>query len=1371
VLVLVTGLALLAVAAALVSFNTPQGRFLIEAVTEWATHGGVRLRGLAGRFPDHLRLGQLTISDPQGAWLRADGVILDWSPLQLIKGRLLIERATAQAIEVLRRPHYPARSARPSTGSPFRLPFTIQADRLDLPYVHLSAALAGHPVAARIEGNGSFRSLEEASLQLRAQRLDAVPSVYQLALQSDASLVKGELDLQEDAGGPLSNLILLPALGALAVHLDAAGAPSALATTLDARAGALRASAKGTIDLPALAAQLNLELESPAMAPRPGLSWQRASLRAHVQGPFVGATTSGQIELAGLEVGALQLDALQADLYGQGRGLALDATVNGLTLPGAFHSTFAHAPIRLKGEARLVSARGIDVDLSLAHPLISAQAHYEFGPAGSSVQAPPTGRSQAPSANGVRNNGTVLATLPDLAPWAQLAHLDLQGRGSLQAEVAVQGQATRVTLAATADLRGGEERWTRLLGPRVQIGAAVRMNPGQVQLERAQLTGNYLQASARGEDRDQQLNLTWQLALSNLSRLSAGTSGPLTAQGSVQGRMPRLNLTVDASSDITHGDTHGTLRAVLHAQDLPREPSGDLTVSGPLNNALLALSASLRSDNAKGATLTLERIDWRSAHAQGTLRVDGDLRAPQGELSLQLPRLQDLSAVIGESIQGSAAARVVFTRVGQEGRAQISVDAQQLALRSLQLKTLQIGGVVADPLRQPRLALKLTGVALVRGMQAALSAQANGGLNALELAAHANVTQPPADPGGAATASTLTVGGIWNEAQRQLKLTALAAQYRDQDLRLMAPALISMRDGITVDRLRLELPPAVIQVEGRVTPTLDLRASVRDFNPGAFGVVMPLVQAQGHTDIEAQLRGEMSRPTGTITLTAGGISAMSGAARGLPTAALKVVAQLADGGADVNATLSAGTRMQLQARGQVPLQRSGTMALRLSGTMDLAVADPVLEASGQRLSGQLTIEAQVAGTPASPQARGSMTITHGDVQDYQRGVHLTAVSLELAAEGSQLQLKQFTAHAGAGTLSADGSVDLGAPGMPMQLKLTAQNAEPLSTDLISANLNADLRVRGAVLRRELVASGTVRVNRATINIPNALPPDVASLQVVRAGQAAPPPPPKPMLASLALTIDAPRGIYVRGRGLSAEMGGTVRIGGSGETPLIGGGFDLINGIMDLSGATLTFQSGRVSFNGAGLRQKFIPTLDLVASSAIGGTTAKLEVGGYVDAPTITLTSTPPEPQDQILAQLLFGQNVSQLSAFQVAGIASALVTLTGAGGGGGLNPLGTVQKALGLNRLVISSNSQSGATTSTQNNTGVTIQAGRYVSNRVYVGAKQSTNGLTQAQVQVDLARQLKLLTTLSTGGGTVQGATPDNDPGSSVGISYTFQY
>jgi translocation and assembly module TamB len=41
----------------------------------------------------------------------------------------------------------------------------------------------------------------------------------------------------------------------------------------------------------------------------------------------------------------------------------------------------------------------------------------------------------------------------------------------------------------------------------------------------------------------------------------------------------------------------------------------------------------------------------------------------------------------------------------------------------------------------------------------------------------------------------------------------------------------------------------------------------------------------------------------------------------------------------------------------------------------------------------------------------------------------------------------------------------------------------------------------------------------------------------------------------------------------------------------------------------------------------------------------------------------------------------------------------------------------------------------------------------------------------VDLSKHLKLQTRLGNGTATTQGATPENDPGSSIGMVYQFQY
>ena len=138
-----------------------------------------------------------------------------------------------------------------------------------------------------------------------------------------------------------------------------------------------------------------------------------------------------------------------------------------------------------------------------------------------------------------------------------------------------------------------------------------------------------------------------------------------------------------------------------------------------------------------------------------------------------------------------------------------------------------------------------------------------------------------------------------------------------------------------------------------------------------------------------------------------------------------------------------------------------------------------------------------------------------------------------------------------------------------------------------------------------------------------------------------------------------------------------------------------------------------------------------------------------------------------MSLLLFGEPAAQLTALQAAQIGAALASLSGVGGSGG-NPLAKVQKALGLDRLSVGGGTSTGAAGQTS---GAAVEAGRYVSNRVFVGAKQSTTGFTQVEVDVDLTKRLKLQTRLGNGTATTQGTTPENDPGSTVGLMYQFEY
>src|SRR5487761_2436016 len=260
--------------------------------------------------------------------------------------------------------------------------------------------------------------------------------------------------------------------------------------------------------------------------------------------------------------------------------------------------------------------------------------------------------------------------------------------------------------------------------------------------------------------------------------------------------------------------------------------------------------------------------------------------------------------------------------------------------------------------------------------------------------------------------------------------------------------------------------------------------------------------------------------------------------------------------------------------------------------------------------------------------------------------------------------------------------------------------------------------------------------------------------------------PRSRCSMFAVAARRPRRRRRRGRGLDAELGGQMHLSGTTDTPTVSGGFSLQRGSFTLAANKLSFTSGRVGFNGAGLRHRIDPSLDFTAQTTAENLTTTLRITGLADAPIFTFTSSPPPslPQDEIIARLLFGANATQLSAFQAAQLGAALATLSGVGGGVNLNPLAKLQQVLGLDRLTVGTAPNTVAGVQRSSSAGASIAAGRYVSSRVYVEAKQTTTGSSQIQVNVDLTKHLTLETRLGNGAAITQGTTPENDPGSSIG-------
>jgi translocation and assembly module TamB len=107
------------------------------------------------------------------------------------------------------------------------------------------------------------------------------------------------------------------------------------------------------------------------------------------------------------------------------------------------------------------------------------------------------------------------------------------------------------------------------------------------------------------------------------------------------------------------------------------------------------------------------------------------------------------------------------------------------------------------------------------------------------------------------------------------------------------------------------------------------------------------------------------------------------------------------------------------------------------------------------------------------------------------------------------------------------------------------------------------------------------------------------------------------------------------------------------------------------------------------------------------------VDGPLTKPSISLTSSPALPQDEIVSRVLFDKSTSKLSAYEAAQLGLAIAELSGKGGGGGI--MDFARKTLGVDVLQVES-------VETEAGSKPVVGAGKYVTDDVYVGVKQGAS-------------------------------------------------
>ncbi|MFQ1701516.1 translocation/assembly module TamB domain-containing protein [Loktanella agnita] len=477
---------------------------------------------------------------------------------------------------------------------------------------------------------------------------------------------------------------------------------------------------------------------------------------------------------------------------------------------------------------------------------------------------------------------------------------------------------------------------------------------------------------------------------------------------------------------------------------------------------------------------------------------------------------------------------------------------------------------------------------------------------------------------------------------------------------------------------------------------------------------------------------------------------ISGPVRATGTASLD---ENGNWGVDATGTGPGGMRADIA--GQV--SQSGRMDIDINGSAPLGLANAAIDP--RRLSGTANFDLSVNGPPALSSVNGQITFANGRLSAPSLAQTLTDIDGQIRLSSGSAQINLRSQVQGGGGITASGPVSLsGAYQADIQVQL--DDVVLSDPNLYSTSVGGSIRLNGP-LQGGARIRGRLELGEANIQVPSSSIsslgelPDVVHLNASAAvrrtlqradaagggngssgggggGSSAFP---------LDIVINAPSRIFIRGRGLDAELGGRLTIGGTTADVIPVGRFELIRGRIDILQQRFELTEGSASLQG-----DFDPYIRLVATTTTDtGTVVSIIVEGPADAPEVRFESIPQLPQDEVLAQLIFGRDLESISPLQAVQLAAAISTLAGRGGGA----IDRLRENIGLDDFDVTTDEEGAAA----------VRAGKYLSDNVYTDVTVTSEGNTEINLNLDLTREI-----------TAKGSV-DQDGATSVGVFFERDY
>ena len=1349
-LTFVVALLALAVVGLVILDTSPGHRFIVDRIQQLETTSGLRFRigRIEGSIFGETRLKNVAVLDRRGVFVTSPEIDVDWTPGAWLRNSLYVDRIEAQRVIFLRLPEL----KKTGRKGPILPRFDIHIGELKIHRLELAPRVTGVARTGSVYGKADVRQGRAvADLRVAIDR-----GGDRLTLKLDAEPDGNKFDVEVRAHAPANGVI--PALLGWNRSIDVVITGDGTWTAWRG-ISALNVSGRPTARLQLTARDGRYGL-SGAVAPAPFLKGRLMRLTSPTVKVLGDATLKDRIFTGQLAIGsgALRAVASGAIDLAQGRYRNLRLGVDLLRPPELFTN---------------MTGRNVRMLWTLDGPY--ATARYSYRLTSPAVKFDNTGFVD------VRAEGS-----GKLSPWPMRVPLHLTSRaitgvgdigGAILANARLDG-----VLAITPKFIRGDGLQLRSAKLNAKMGLLIDLVTGRFQVVISGGLTRYLIPGLGIVDVQSDLTVVpgpngkgsrvvgtgkaWVRRLDNSffagltgglprleTRLERTPDGILHLTG-LQLYSPKLRLTGEGYRNrdgtfhiVARGQqaTYGPLRLILDGHiERPRvqlflerpndtlgirdmtllltpTPAGfDYNANGQSRLGPFTSTGRILLPRGGRATVSIAALDVSGTHANGDLRADpggftGTLNVAGGGLDGTLGfapvgEAQRIEAHLRASnarfpMLAVRAGRVDGTVILQEGRTTLdgSIDARGLQMSGITLARLTANAKLVNGSGQVR--------ALFAGRRGA----------AFEFNTLANVSP-----------DRVELTGKGSVERRPLVLNQAAVFTRTNDGWQLSPTSVSFSGGRAVVSGRSGSRPEVhAQLQSMPMEVLDLGWPDLDLSGMASGRLDYAWKGNRSGRVDLRIRNLSraglvlaSKPidVGLAAVVTGNQAAIRAVAVSGGQTIGRAQARFAPiGGGDLMTELfKAPLFAQLRYAGP-----SDTL-WRLSGT---EIFD---------LTGPVAIGADIGGRLVDPTIRGSVRTTSGRLESAVTGTIIEQLQADGRFNGSRLIFSRLAGTTiGGGSIEGNGTVDFSGGAAALDLTFNANRALLLNRDDLAARVTGPLKIKSD--GRGGTISGKLELNNGRFTLGQAsAAASVPQLQVHHVGLDEDEVIETADLHPWKLDLKVAGGeVKVRGLGIDSVWTTSLDVGGTADAPRLTGRADLVRGDYDFAGRNFRLERGIIRFRGESPPD---PLLDIRAEANAQGLDATVIVGGTGLQPEITFASVPQLPQDELLSRILFGTSITNLSAPEALQLASAVAALRT--GGGGLDPINSLRRAVGLDRLrILPADIATGQKTA--------VAAGKYVTRKLFVEVITDGQGYSATRAEYQVTRWLSLLSSISTIGRT----------------------